>query len=114
MRQLLAAVLFIVLVQEASAQSGPTKADHPMSVPQAAENTEAELTMKLAEFKTQMEAAGFKEVQISPALVLQAKDKEDQPITMLIDPQRMIGIELNGSPESETTGSGSAVDLERD
>jgi len=113
MRQLLAAVLFMVLVQEVLAQSDPTKVD-PRGVPHAEGNTEAELTMKLAEFKSQIEAAGFKEVQISPGLVLQAKDKKHQPITMLIDPQRMIGIELNGLPESEATGCGSVDDLERD
>jgi hypothetical protein len=113
MRQILVAVMFIVLAQGASAQSNLAKTD-PMGAPDVGGNAEADVAMRLREFKNQMEAAGFREVQISPTLLLQAKDKDDQPVTMLIDPQRMIGIQLKGSPENETTGSGQIDDLKKE
>jgi hypothetical protein len=101
------AFLLAALAQPALAQSGKVKTD-PMTEPNAEMSAESEVIMKLQEFTKKLEEAGFKDILLSQGLILQAKDKFDKPILMLLDPETMVGIQLNGQPESETTGSGSS------
>ena len=107
MRTFIAVFLFAALAQPSVAQPGKAKAD-PMAEPNAEMSAEAEVIMKLQEFTKKLEEAGFKDIQLSQGLILQAKDKFDKPILMLLDPETMVGIQLKAQPESETTGSGSS------
>ena len=67
------------------------------------------LEKNLQDLKKMMADAGFTDVQLSHALILQAKDKTEQKVMLLLDPTTMTAIELRNSPE-ETTGSGSGED----
>jgi hypothetical protein len=109
MRLIFAAAIVALLTHGASAQESSSTND-PTAAPKAEMSAEAEFMMKLHEFANKMEEAGFKDVQISHALVLKAKDKSDKPVTLLVDPTTMTGVELNTSPDRETTGSGSTDD----
>jgi len=106
MRTFIAAFLFVALAQPSTAQPGKAKTD-PMAEPNAEMSAEAEVIMKLQEFAKKLEEAGFKDIQLSQGLILQAKDKFDKPVLMLLDPETMVGIQLKAQPESETTGSSS-------
>jgi len=64
--------------------------------------------MNLQEFTKKLEEAGFKDIQLGQGIILQAKDKFDKPILMLVDPETMVGLQLKAQPESETSGSGSS------
>jgi hypothetical protein len=67
------------------------------------------LEKNLQDLKKMMADAGFTDVQLSHALILQAKDKAEQKVMLLLDPTTMTAIELRNSP-GETTGSGSGED----
>ena len=86
MRTFIAAFLFVALAQPSVAQPGKAKAD-PMTEPHAEMSTEAEVVMKLQEFTKKLEEAGFKDISLAQGLILQAKDKFDKPILMLVDPE---------------------------
>src|SRR5689334_19802900 len=107
MRTVIAVVLLAALTQPSTAQPGKATTD-PMAEPNAQMSAEAEVLMKIQEFTKRLEEAGFKDILLSQGLILQAKDKFDKPILMLLDPETMVAIQLNAQPESETTGSGSS------
>jgi len=107
MRTVMAVFLFAALAQPSLAQPGKVKAD-PMTEPNAEMSAEAEVIMQLQEFTKKLEEAGFKDVQLSHEFIVQAKDKFDKPILMLVDPETMVAIQLKAQPDSETTGSGSS------
>ena len=107
MRTVIIAFLFAALAQPAIAQPGKAKAD-PMNEPNAEMSAEAEVIMKLQEFTKKLEEAGFTDIQLSQGFILQAKDRFDKPMLMLVDPETMVAIQLKSQPESETTGSGSS------
>jgi hypothetical protein len=104
MRTFIAAFLLAALAQPVTAQPGNVKTD-PMNEPNAEMSAESEVIMMLQEFTKKLEEAGFKDIQLSQGLILQAKDKFDKPILMLVDPETMVGMQLNAQPENETTGS---------
>jgi hypothetical protein len=107
MRALAIAVMLAAIAQGTSAEEHAVKTD-PMAVPNAEMSAESELLMQLQELTSKLEEAGFKDIQVvSEALLVQAKDKFDKPILMLIDPRTMVAVQLQ-SPPSETTGSGSS------
>jgi hypothetical protein len=107
MRPLIVAVISAALAQAASAQPSMVKAD-PLAEPNAQMNAEMEVLMKLHEFAKKLEDAGFKEIQILPqAVLVRAKNKSDKPVMMLVDTDTMVGIQLQTTPQSEATGSGS-------
>src|SRR3954471_22481686 len=107
MRTLIAVCLFAALAQPSLALPGQAKSD-PMAEPNAEMSAESEVIMKLQEFTQKLEEAGFKDIALGQGLILQAKDKFDKPILMLVDPETMVAIQLNARPENETTGSGSS------
>src|SRR5436190_9508754 len=107
MRMLIVAAMLVAITQGALAQQA-VKTD-PMTVPNAERSAESELLMSLHEFTKKLEEAGFKEIQVlSPALLVQAKDKFDKPILLLVNPETMLALQLQAPSESETTGSGSS------
>jgi hypothetical protein len=107
MRILILAMLLAAIAQGAGAQENADKTD-PMAVPNAEMSAEGEMLNNLQKFVKKMEEAGFKEIQIvSPTILVQAKDKFDKPILMLVNPETMVGLQLQAPAESETTGSGS-------
>jgi hypothetical protein len=106
MRLLIVAVISAALAQAAWAKPNKIKAD-PLAEPNAQMSAEMEVLMKLQQFAKKLEDAGFKEIQILPqAVLVQAKDKFDKPVMVLINTDTMVGIQLHTAPESETTGSG--------
>jgi hypothetical protein len=106
MRAFITALAVFVLSQGALAQQS-VKTD-PMGAPDAQANSETEIIRRLQHFAKKLEQAGFKDIQVvSEGLVLQAKDKFDKPIMMLVNPETMVAILLESRPERETTGSGS-------
>ena len=107
MRTVMAVFLFAALGQPSMAQPGKLKVD-PMTEPNAEMSAEAEVIMQLQEFTKKLEEAGFKDVQLSQGFIVQAKDRFDKPILMLVDPETMVAIQLKSQPDSETTGSGSS------
>ena len=107
MRTLIAAFLSVALAQPSMAQPGNVKTD-PMNEPNAEMSAESEAIMNLQEFTKKLEEAGFKDIQLGQGIILQAKDKFDKPILMLVDPETMVGLQLKAQPESETSGSGSS------
>src|SRR3954468_18291618 len=107
MRSLMFAAMLAASAQGAWAQNGLVKTD-PMAVPNAEMSAEGEMLNKLQEFARNLEEAGFKEIQIvAPTVLVQAKDKSDQPVLMLLNPDTMVAIQLQPPSENETTGSGS-------
>jgi len=107
MRVLIFAVMFAATAQGAWAQKSTIKTD-PMAVPNAESSAESELLMGLQEITKKLEEAGFKEIQIvSPTLLVQAKDKFDKPVLMIVNPETMVALQIQAPSESETTGSGS-------
>jgi|SRR5215203_961145 len=108
MRTFAVAVLLVALVKGASAQQDNVKHD-PMAEPNAEKSAESEVLMMLDEFTKKLEDAGFKEVTVAPQFVLvQAKDKFDQPVTMIVNTETMVAAQLKIQTESETTGRGSS------
>ena len=107
MRTVITAFLFAALAQPSMAQPGKVKAD-PMTEPNAEMSAEAEVIMQLQEFTKKLEEAGFKDVELSQGFIVQARDRFDKPILMLVDPETMVAIQLKAQPESETIGSGSS------
>jgi len=99
MRTFIAVFLFAALAQPSTAQSGKVKAD-PMTEPNAEMSAESEVIMKLQEFTKKMEEAGFKDILLSQGLILQAKDKFDKPILMLLDRRRWWESNLKRSPKA--------------
>jgi hypothetical protein len=108
MRLIFAATIGAFLTHGASAQDN-AKPD-PMTEPNAEMSAEAEFMMNLQDFTKKMEEAGFKDIQISQALILEAKDKSGKPVRLLVNPTTGVGVELKASPDRETTGSGSSED----
>jgi len=99
--------MFAATAQGAWAQKSTIKTD-PMAVPNAESSAESELLMGLQEITKKLEEAGFKEIQIvSPTLLVQAKDKFDKPVLMIVNPETMVALQIQAPSESETTGSGS-------
>src|SRR5215213_4649853 len=106
MRPVLFAVVFAALAQGASAQQGNVKTD-PFVEPNAENSAESEALMKIQEFAKKLEEAGFLDIEIVPqAVVILAKDKFGKPVTMLLDTEAMVAVQLKTPPASETTGSG--------
>jgi len=106
MRMLMFAAMLAASAQGAWAQNGLVKTD-PMAVPNAEMSAEGEMLNNLQEFAKKLEEAGFKEIQIvAPTVLVQAKDRFDKPVLMLVNPETMVALQLQ-APESETTGSGS-------
>ena len=107
MRNFIAAVLLVALAHPSEAQPGNVKTD-PMNEPNAEMSAESEVIMNLQEFTSKLEEAGFKDIQLSQGIILQAKDKFDKPILMLVDPETMVALQLKTQSDNETTGSGSS------
>ena len=108
MRMLIFAVILAAIAQEARAQEKTIKTD-PMAVPNAEMSAESELLMNLQEFAKKLEEAGFKEIQIvSPAILVQARDKFDKPVLMLVNPETTVALQIQVPSGSETAGSGSS------
>jgi hypothetical protein len=111
MRMFAIAVLLIGLVQGASAQD-KLKND-PTAEPNAEKSAESEVLMMVDQFTKSLEDAGFKEVTVAPQFVLvQAKDKFDRPVVMILNTETMVAAQLKIQPESETTGNGSTNENE--
>jgi hypothetical protein len=106
MHKFFVALIFAVITQTAAAQQNPIKTD-PMAPPNLESNSQKDRLMGIRNFAKAMEEAGFKEVKLSPALIVQAKDQLERPIVLIVDPRTMLAIELKGSHDRETTGSGS-------
>ena len=108
MRTLIFAAILVAIAQGAWAQEKMIKTD-PMAVPNPEMSAEAKLLMNLQELANKLEQAGFKEMQIvSPAILIHAKDKFDNPVLMLVNPETMVALQIQAPSESDTTGSGSS------
>jgi hypothetical protein len=108
MRMWIFAAALVAIPQGAWAQEKTIKTD-PMAVPNAEMSAQSELLMNLQEFAKKLEEVGFKEIQfVSPAILVQAKDKFDKQILMLFNPETNLVVQLQSPSETETTGSGSS------
>jgi len=95
--------LMAAFIQTAAAQDAA-----PPSVPNDGQAAEAGKLLKRQFIQKQLEAAGLKDVRISPEVnVVHAKDKDDKQVVLVVDPETMVAIPLNIPGEPSTTGSGS-------
>ncbi len=77
-------------------------------------NAQLEAALRFQEFSKKLEDAGFKDLQIVPqAILIQARDKSDNPVVLVVDTLSMSAIRLHLPPEKETTGRGSPDDNSR-
>ncbi len=104
MRTLILALL--VSVSVVSAQAETTQGD-PLTSPNAEMSAESEALMRMQEVQTLLEAAGYKDVQVAPdVLVIRALDATNNPVVMIVDPQTLANLPIEAEPS--TTGSGSS------
>jgi hypothetical protein len=113
MRTLIVAATLTALAQGAWAQETKVKGD-PSAVPDAGTSAEAEAISRLRVLLKKLQEAGFTDVQIVPqAVLIQAKDKSDKPIVMIVDTLTMMAVEIRSPLEGETTGNGPSEDADR-
>lgn len=106
MRYMIATVLAACLVSGAYAAENPIDPEKDISKLEEAEKVQK----NLQDLKKNMQDAGYKDIKLTQALILQATDKTDKKVMLLLDPSSMTVVELRSTPE--TTGSGSEDDEE--
>jgi hypothetical protein len=76
--------------------------------PTAEQRAAATKLLKLELIQKRLEAAGLKDVRVSPEVhVVQAQGPDGKPVVLAVDPETMIAIPLMIPGEPSTTGSGS-------
>jgi hypothetical protein len=107
-RLLLAALMSAALAQTAFAQAKMTS-DQPAGATNSAQDAQNGATLP-QQIKQKLESAGFSDVRLKPAAYfVQAKDKEGDPVDILITPQSMMEVTaLNANEQDDVTSSGSS------
>ena len=103
-RVILAALLSIAIGNGiAFAQSKPSSDD---SIKNTSDSQQRPLPQQI---KTKLKDQGFTEVKVVPgSFLVSAKDKQGDPVTMVIGPHSMAIFTASSSEESSTVGSSSA------
>lgn len=122
MRARLMASVMLCALFGASAWAGTarTASVNPQATPSVESEEQMQATAMLQQLNSQLEAAGYKDVQVLPsAVVVSAKDGSGKPALLLIDLQSMMALRLEspagapGGGDSGTTGSGSPEERDR-
>ena len=88
----------------AQSSAGPS-ANSPNSQANASSTNQSHNVLTVNKLKQDLENAGFTNVQVlADAFLVQAKNKDGNPVVMMIGPSSMTAVETN-IPKASTTGS---------